>query len=68
MSNSSYNVLNTELKVKNRMTVWGQNGFKCIVVYLRVGGADWELWLAATAQHCESIILHIISLGKKSKF
>ena len=28
--NISYNLLNTVLKVKNRMVVWVQDGWKCI--------------------------------------
>ena len=45
--NISGNLFNTVLKVKNRMTVWIQNGRKCICCYPCDCMADWELPLAA---------------------
>lgn len=39
-----------------------------LVVYPRDPLADWELRLTAFAQHHKSIVLHIDSPRKKSKF
>lgn len=43
----SYNLLNTVLKVKNRMVV------NVSVVYPHDHMAAWELQLVATIQHCD---------------
>ena len=53
------NLLNTVLKVKSRMVAWVQNGCKCVIVYPRDRMVDWELQLAATAQHHEGVSCHL---------
>ena len=53
-------LLNTVVKMKNRMAEWVQNSCKSLlVVYLCGHLADWELWLAATAQHHQRIFYYI---------
>ena len=54
------------LKVKNRMVVWVQNGcmgtvttVSVSVVFLYSHLADWELQLAANAQHHKRVSYHI---------
>ena len=49
----SCNLLNTVLKVKNGMVVWGQSDFKCISCLPHDHVADWELQL--TACHCAAL-------------
>lgn len=67
--NISYNLLNTVLKVKNRIVVWIQNGCKHIDCSPLLSCS----WLGAAALcYClklwEIILLHITSRGEKSTF
>ena len=66
MLNSSWNLLNTILKVKNRRFVWVQSDCKCSGCL-----PSWSRgWLGAMAHCCchpgswESFVLHVASLGK----
>ena len=56
--NISCNLLNTVLVEKNRIVV------SLSVVYPRDHVADWELWLAASAQHHKRV-LHCILLAQE---
>ena len=47
--------MNTVLKVKSRMAVWGQRGCECTGFYPHDLVVDWKLWLTATAQHPENM-------------
>ena len=62
----SCNLLNTVLKVKDRMVIWVQNGWKCI--------SSLPSWLLGAAAHCcscpesrERGLYCISQAGKRSK-
>lgn len=56
--NISYNLLDTVLKVKNRMVI------SVLVIHSHDLVADWEHRFTATAQHHGSTVLHDASPGK----
>lgn len=55
VSNVLCNLVNTVLKVKNRVVVWYRMFVNVLVVFPCDHVADWELGLPATAQHHDSI-------------
>lgn len=65
MLNILCNLLNTVLKVKNRMVLWMYSACKHFCSHdCVVDGAAAH----CTAQQQEGILLHMASFGKKSKF
>lgn len=65
MLNISYNLLNTVLKVKNRVVIWVHVVASILVVYSPDHMVHWEQWLTATAPaSLESILPYITTPGK----
>lgn len=60
--NISCNLLNFIPKVKNRIVIWVQNGFKFISFSPQKLG---ELWLGVTAQHHKRLLYYISVARKK---
>ena len=58
----SCNLLNTVLKVKNRIVLWIQNGCKWVssLPSWWHGSSWWELWFAATIQHHKRVLYSIL--------
>ena len=59
--------MNTVLRVKNRMAVWVQYGYKCVGCLPHGCVVDWELCLAAAAQHYKRILYYILLAQEKIK-
>lgn len=59
------NLLNSVPKVRNRLVVWVQNGSKCIGCLPHDCMADWELRLAAVAQHHRRVSYSISPVQEK---
>ena len=47
--------------------MWEQNALSVSVVYPWDCVGDWELWLAATAQHPERVLFHMSLAWEKTK-
>ena len=67
MLNSSWDLLNTVLKVKNRMVLRVQNSLSVLIVYPPDSVVEWELRQAVPAQYHKRLSYYISLAQDKIK-